>query len=295
MKAADLKALISERKRAKDERERQQCKLITDDEIFHAKIVAGLTGLLDTPQFANLVKCGKEDLFRTCKACGDVHRFAYTCNLKWCPRCNWRIGRRRAELIKAWQSRIANPKHLVLTQRNFPVLTGTRLSILTRNLAKIRRAQVFRHVKGGCCSVEVTNEDRGWHLHSHWLIDATFVDMKELAVVWGKLCGQSFGIVHYDTLTNSDYCNEVCKYVVKGSEMSDWPGERMNEFVRSIYRHRFFFTFGSLWKQQKEVRIELNAAKPPAPTCECGSSDFLYEDEITALLHQIRDRERARG
>lgn len=287
-----LRQEITRRKKLKEDREKSQLKLVPDEAVFHEKIRAKLSGLLETSQFANFARCGKEEIYRTCKSCGDVHRFLYKCSLKWCPLCNWQITRRRAELIRAWQPRVAHPMHLVLTQRNFATLTGARLRSHTRALAKLRRADVMRHVKGGCVSVEVTHEGRGWHLHSHWLIDATFVSMKKLAIVWGKLIGQEFGIVHYNQLSNSSYCNEVCKYVVKGSEMSDWPPELINEFCQAIRGRRFFFTFGSLFKEQRSVRLELLASKPPPAICECGASDFVFRSELAELLAEIRRESR---
>ena len=286
---------VSRRKRLKEAREKRQLKLIPDREIFAEKIQSKLVGLLDTKQFENFCRCGKEEFYRTCKSCGDVQTTTYTCNVKWCPRCNFRIVNRRAELLKKWQVRIHNPMHLVTTQRNFELLTRRKIREHTRHLAKLRRQKVFSRVQGGCVSVEITNEGRGWHLHAHWLIDADFVDIKELAIVWGRLVGQDFGIVHFNKIRPGSFCHEVCKYVVKGSEMSDWHPELLNQFVRSIHGSRFFFLFGSLHKQAASMRAELNQEKKERAPCECGSLDFVYRTEVDEILHDLRNRTRAKS
>ena len=236
-----LKSLITARKRLKTGRERQQRELIPETDLFWSQLRDRLSGLADFPQFWNFAKCGQERIFKTCKDCGEVSEFVYQCSIKWCPRCNWKISRRRAELIKHWMPRIANPKHIVMTQRNFPILTRKKLKEHQQHLAKVRRTQVWKNVKGGCVSVEITNEGRGWHLHSHWLVDATFVDMKELSIVWGKLVGQEYGIVHFSDCSQTDYCNEVCKYVVKPGQMAEWEPEADFGIYNRGSRPQIFF------------------------------------------------------
>jgi hypothetical protein len=74
--------------------------------------------------------------------------------------------------------------------------------------------------------------------------------------------------------------------------VASWPGEKINEFVRAIRGKRFFFSFGSLFHQGAEIRKELARQKPPAPVCDCGASDWLYETEIDAVLNEIRKNKR---
>lgn len=246
-------------------------------------------GPLDTSQFANFARCGQEKLYRTCKCCGDTQEFDYRCSIKWCPLCNWRISQRRAELLRQWVKRIPNPKHIVTTQKNFPVLTRRKLRQHIVHLAKLRRKKVFQHVKGGCVSVEITNEGNGWHLHAHWLVDATFVSASELAIAWGKLIGQEYGIVKVITATEKNYAAEVAKYVVKGEQMAKWPREHVLEFVTAVKGVRFYFAFGELFKLARQIRAEINQNKPEASGCDCGSKDFIFEDEVSVVLREVRE------
>ena len=118
MQDAALKNLIRVRAIAKRERERNQPELLKSANLHAETIRQKLSGLLDTNQFFNFAKCGQEQIFKTCKDCGDVEQFDYACSLKWCPRCQWKITERRRQLLAKWTETIAQPKHLVLTQKN---------------------------------------------------------------------------------------------------------------------------------------------------------------------------------
>jgi hypothetical protein len=292
MNVAALRTLIRGRAILRREREFEQRQLLPETADFYETIRMKLHGLCTTPQFENFTRCGNEDIFRTCKACGAVEKFKYQCNIKWCPRCQWRLVLRRQTMIAWWGKRIPSPKHLVLTQKNFPVMTHTKIREHTCRLAALRRRSCFREVKGGCVSVEITNEGNGWHLHSHWLLDVPWLDMSDVARNWAQLVGQEFAIVKIKEVKNDSYVAELAKYVVEGSELAKWPAEHINEFVLAVRGMRFFFSFGSLWKLGPAIRAELAAQKRPAKECDCGETDFLYETETDAALHEIRDAAR---
>lgn len=136
--------------------------------------------------------------------------------------------------------------------------------------------------------MEITNEQNGWHLHSHWLLDVRWLDMPEVSRTWGQLCGQEFGIVKVKDLRAGDYVHECAKYVCEGNAMAQWPAERILEFVTAIKGCRFFFQFGALLKQAKRIRAELAMEKPDREPCECGCEDYVFETEAMSVLNQIR-------
>lgn len=190
-----IKNVILTRLRARQERERLQRQLIPEDEDFAETIRVKLHHRLDSTQYWNFCRCGDEDFYRTCKDCGKVETYKYRCNIKWCPRCQWRITETRKKVLALWSMKINQPKHLILTQKNFPILTRRKIKMHNVAFAKLRRTTVFEKVLGGCRSVEITNESRGWHLHSHCLLDVRWLDMPEISRIWGKLVGQEFAIV----------------------------------------------------------------------------------------------------
>ena len=288
-------SLIKSRSEAKRKRDREQQKLLSDGDVFRETILGKLRGICDTRQVRNCDRCGREDIYRTCKSCGDVRTFKYRCSIKWCPLCNWRIVAERQAILKKWLTRIDQPKHLVTTQRNFNVLTTRSIREHTYRLAQLRRSKVFRPVRGGCVSVEITNETRGWHLHAHWLVDARWIDAAELSRTWGKIVGQDFAIVKVmDARNKLHYQRELAKYVVSGSEIAKWQGEEIHQFIRAVKGRRFFFTFGSLFKHAREIRREINQEKSHDTACDCGCNQFRFEDETTAILRDIRQQQRSR-
>jgi hypothetical protein len=287
-----LKTLIRGRAIARNERERKQLQLLAENDLHAEAVKQKLKGLVETNQVWNFFKCGVDRIFKTCKGCGGVTQFEYSCSLKWCPRCQWKITERRRQLLAHWVKRISQPKHLVLTQKNFPILTPTRLREHQKNLARIRRLKCWKKVKGGCVSIEITNEDKGWHLHSHWLLDVRWLDMETISREWGRLCGQEFAIVKIMDCRDSEYLQEVTKYVVEGSELAKWPAEHVAEFVTAIRGRRFFFAFGSLFKLGKEIRAEVAADRPAAQPCECGCCDFIFENEEQTVINEVHKLQR---
>jgi hypothetical protein len=284
-----LHRIIRERTKIKRDRDKSQGQLLKEQDIFHEVIRSKLHPLLDSPQFDNFTRCGKESVWRTCKHCDDTTTFTYHCSIKWCPRCNWRITRTRQEILAEWTKHIKQPKHIVTTQRNTHTLTRSQLKKHSLNLARLRRHKVFSKVKGGCVSVEITNESRGWHMHAHWLVDARWIDAPELSKAWGKLVGQEYAIVHVSDLRQKDYLREVSKYVVKGSDMARWQPEEINEFVQAVRGRRFFFTFGSLFHCGKQIRALL-ALRKQETVCECGCSQFIYRSEEQQTQWATRPR-----
>lgn len=281
-------AQIRARAEARRTRKHEQRELWTEDDDFHETIRGKLDGMWQDTQFYNFSRCGQEDYFRTCRNCGEVKKLQYACSLKWCPRCQWKITLKRSEVLQWWAERIKQPKHLVLTQRNFEVLTRRKIKIFVKNLAALRRRKIFSAVKGGTCSIEITNEGKGWHLHAHLLLDVRWLDAGEVARIWGQQVGQEFAIVKIKDVRGQDYVKEVAKYVVEGSELAKWPAEKINEFVRAVKGSRFFGAFGSLRVLAPAIRAYLLTLKPTAAVCDCGCADFVFEDEAHAIMHEAK-------
>lgn len=284
--------VIKQRRIAAFHRERQQRDLIPAHEVHKASIEAKLIGIASGRQLDNFMKCGHEEIYCSCKGCGHTEVFFYSCNRKWCPRCAVNLARVRASKLKLWAATIHQPKHLVLTMRNFPVLTGKKIRAFQKALLALRRRKLWAQVKGGCASLEITNGGDGWHLHAHLLLDVRWLDMNVLAVEWGNLVGQEFGIVKIKDVRGTDYLSEVSKYVAKGSELAKWEGEQMWEFICAIRGKRFFFAFGSLFKMSAEIKRELLIQKGERQPCDCGCRNFIYESEASAVVNQIRKEKR---
>jgi hypothetical protein len=269
--------------------QQDQLNLITPEEIWRDSLLAKINGLIDYRVSENLAKCGREEIYKTCKACGDWQTFYYRCSMKFCPLCNWRIARGRAELLRKWVEHIDQPKHVVVTMRNFQLLTRRQIRKFQKAFCKLRHRKILRHASGGCVSFEITNEGRGWHLHAHCLINVSWIDAGELARVWGNLVGQEFGIVKVKDARGATYLQEVTKYVVKGSQLVSWEPEEISQFIHAIKGIRFFATFGTLFKMRRRIAAELLGEKPPPTPCKCGCSDFTYTSEATEICRDVEN------
>jgi hypothetical protein len=162
------------------------------------------------------------------------------------------------------------------------VLSKREIRFFKSRLLRLRHWKIFSNVKGGCCSLEITNEGRGWHLHAHLLLDVRYVDMEALSRKWGKTLGQKFAIVKIKDVRGTDYVKEVSKYVVEGSELAKWNGEHINEFVRAIKGINFFSSFGSLRKAAPSIRAALQHDAREKFTCECGARNFDFAPHAPA-------------
>ena len=220
--AGSIQDAVREACRRKRAREAQQTALWEANDDFKETIRSKLDGRWDEPQFTNFSRCGLDEMILTCRDCGEVKKLPYRCNIKWCPRCAWRIAEKRKNIIKLFASRIQQPKHLVLTQKNFEILTNRKIKKMVACLSKMRKRKCMKNVRGGWISIEITNENQGWHLHSHWLVDADWLPMADVSVNWGKLVNQEFAICKIKDVRDRDYLREICKYVVEGSELAKW-------------------------------------------------------------------------
>src|ERR1700689_2402095 len=194
---------IINRKKIAVAREREQKKMFEAEGIFknsvHAKLlVAGAREVCaETGEkwFENFSRCEVEEYCQMCEACMKTRILKYRCSLKWCPCCNWRVSLKRKELMERMTAGIYDVKHVVLTQRNFHEGLKEKIRESRKNLAKMRRQKFLGKVRGGCASLEFTNEKRGWHMHWHLLVQAQFVPAGALARAWGKLVGPEYANV----------------------------------------------------------------------------------------------------
>jgi hypothetical protein len=177
--------------------------------------------------------------------------------------------------------------------KNFKILTRSKLQKFGLALARLRGSVVCESVRGGCTSIEITNEGNGWHVHAHSLVDVRWLDMEKLSKKWGRLVGQNFAIVKIKDVRQQDYLKEICKYVVDGSELAKWPAEQIMEFVSAIRGKNMFFSFGNLRKLAPAIRAEIKANKQPHPVCECGCGKFIFTDQLAEERKAIEREARA--
>jgi hypothetical protein len=263
--------------------------------VWKESILAKLRSIGKVAIAGKMSECHTLETFKRCVGCRKLSKFYNRCERFFCPVCAPRLSRERKEAIEWWTKQVSQPKHLVLTVRNTLDLTKPYVQFLKDQLGKLRRAKVFRSVKGGFYSMEVTNEGRGWHVHFHLLIDCPWLCMPELSEVWGKLVGQDFAIVKIKDCRGADYLKEVTKYAVKGSELARWNGLTIAEFIESFDGVRFFGVFGSLYGKRTEWAAWIEAIRDIKPLCTCGCSswrllspeEILWEEETRSGMGSL--------
>ena len=279
-------------------RQNRQERFDFDRSLVTQQIVAKLDSCGASDLADPLRECHVHWMVRKCDGCAKTTKFFNRCDKFFCPNCQPKLARLRAEGIHWWAANIRQPKHLVLTIRNFPVLTRRKIVRFQKAFVRLRRSVFATKTtttngitsypwQGGCFSLEVTNEGRGWHLHLHALIDCRFVDSAELARRWAKLVGQDFGIVKVKDCRDGDYLREVTKYAVKGTDLATWPGEQIAEFIRAFARTRTFGTFGTLYKRREQFTAWLEQLKENRNACECGCEAYhlFSSDEWEWIQH----------
>ena len=228
-----------------------------------------------------LQRCHTDRVIKRCTSCDTISTFWNRCDKSYCPSCQPRLSRERKESIEWWTHQITQPKHIVLTCRNSHTLTKDAILGYKGALRRLLHQKIARHWKGGCYSLEITNEGRGWHVHFHILTDARWVDQPALAQAWGKLVGQDFAIVHVQDCRGKDYLREVTKYAVKGTDLATWEPADVVTYIRAMSGVRAFGTWGTLFKRNAAFREWLHDLQRQVEPCPCGCTKFeiMSEDE----------------
>jgi hypothetical protein len=226
-----------------------------------------------------LVDCHTRTTYAVCNGCGTHRAFQNRCERFYCPECQPRLSQDRKTAVEWWTLRIGQPKHVVLTVKNSPVMSRDYVKWFKDKWAKLRRRKFASGWQGGFYSLEVTNTGNGWHLHLHALIDARWIDNRELAIQWGKLCGQDSAIVKVIDCRGSDYLREVTKYAVKGVDLAKWDPVDIAYFVDAFTGLRSFGVFGTLYGKRTEWKEFLASIKDSSGSCECGCDSWRYMAE----------------
>jgi hypothetical protein len=172
------------------------------------------------------------------------------------------------------------PKHVILTIKNFPRINKRVVKWAKEAFARLRRRRFARNWIGGFYNWEVTNEGKGWHLHVHALVEAKWIDSAQLSTEWMKVTRGLGRIVKVKDARQHDYIKEVTKYAVKGNQLAAWSGEQIAMFIDAFTGVRTFGVFGSLYAKRTEFREWLKSVSDTALKCKCGCTDFWYQTDF---------------
>jgi hypothetical protein len=227
-----------------------------------------------------LEQCHSETTWCICKSCKTAKPFLNRCERFYCPECQPTLSRDRERSIGWWAREMQQPKHVVLTIKNFPRLNKRVVKWAKSAFSKLRRRKFASNWIGGFYNWEVTNEGKGWHLHLHALVEAKWIDHSILTAEWMKVTRGLGRIVNINDARRKDYLKEVTKYAVKGNQLAAWSGEQIAMFIDAFTGVRTFGVFGSLYAKRTEFREWLASVSDTSQKCKCGCTEFWYQSDF---------------
>ncbi len=200
------------------------------------------------------------------------------CNYRICPDCSktmaWRSYNQFIEFLKT--RKIARSifssglRHLILTIKNEKDI-AVGINKLYAYFKKFRRSKYANEkindeirLKGGLGVIQVTKgEDGLFHVHFHFIIDSSYLDMKShkkkggdsrLVQEWKKCTGGD-GILQVKRVRGYEGAlNYVLRYVV--GEFEEMSSRDVALFFQATFKRRLLFTFGSFYKIKRPKKIK---------------------------------------
>jgi hypothetical protein len=232
----------------------------------------------------DLESCHSETTWCICKNCSTAKPFLNRCERFYCPECQPTLSKDRERSVGWWAREMSQPKHVVLTLKNFPRLNKKIVQWAKAAFGKLRRRKFAKNWVGGFYNWEVTNEGKGWHLHVHALVESKWIDSGLLALEWAKVTRGLGRIVKVLDARRVDYLKEVTKYAVKGSQLAAWNGDQIKMFIDAFSGVRTFGVFGSLFSKRTKFKDWLKQLQEHRLKCKCGCEEFWYQSDVEYQL-----------
>jgi hypothetical protein len=140
---------------------------------------------------------------------------------------------------------------LTLTIKNTQTYEGGLLK-LKENFTKFKRSKAWReNIKGYFGSFEYTfnqkTNDFNIHLHLIVLRGGKFWDQSDISDAWRSVTGDSFIVDIREIKDIHKSVKEVCKYIVKATDLMKMPDEKFREVIELKKRTRMFISGGCFY------------------------------------------------
>ncbi|HMP07015.1 MAG TPA: protein rep [Lacipirellulaceae bacterium] len=203
------------------------------------------------------------------------------CRCRWCAPCAAARGRIVAQRLRTLFD--GQPiTMMTLTLRHNDTTLAAQLLRLRRAFANLRRDKWFAsQVKGGVAVVEVKlGRDQRWHVHHHVLMQAEYLDKKQLAAKWLAITGDS-SIVDLRRVDPGKGSSYVTKYVAKPADnaITTQP-DKFDEMICAMKGARLFNAFGTMKKIAAETPTDAEEEFLPDDWIDLGSLDECRRDPI---------------
>jgi hypothetical protein len=169
------------------------------------------------------------------------------CRDRLCPLCSRLRGQQVRFRIRALVQKANSVRFVTLTMKASEETLGERIDAILKAFSDLRRRAFWKErCRGGLFVVETTRGRKGehWHVHLHVLVEGDYMAQAALKAEWASVTGGSSIVDIRATHSREKAVNYVCKYVSKGSEVSEWDAETICEYAEGVHRRRLMGTFG---------------------------------------------------
>lgn len=253
----------------------------------------------ETKHARELICCGR--YFRQgITPCETVKFVPLRCNSLFCPECcrlkSLEVRDRLWSVIETRSLKMVYS--LTLTRSPIEHLSDEQTHAFSKQLADLRETDCWKRlVAGGIRNVEVTyHKGRGWHLHSHQLIELRERPsrewLRELKSEWERISGGKYVRIERAYRVNRSgkkirsisrkSVGEFTKYAGKVSDFAKIP-ELVKEFYSSFQSLRRLQTFGEWHRKSEESEKVAEQESICFCGCECGKckwDDVHFEENV---------------
>ncbi len=179
----------------------------------------------------------------------------YRCKKMFCPDC---ASERAARLSRQTEMKIAEVMKttpgrlcfLTLTARNSATVEGG-LKNVKRSFAAFKRKKAFKaHIKGYVGGFEYTYNPKtnDYHVHLHLIVlRGKFWNQSDISDTWREVTGDSFIVDIREVKDVHKGVKELCKYIVKSTDLMKMPDEKFREVTEIRRGTRMFISGGCFY------------------------------------------------
>jgi plasmid rolling circle replication initiator protein Rep len=179
----------------------------------------------------------------------------YRCKKMFCPDC---ASERAARLSRQTEMKIGEVMKttpgrlcfLTLTAKNSRTLE-TGLKDLKRSFAAFKRKKAFKaHIKGYVGGFEYTYNAKtnDFHVHLHLIVlRGKFWNQSDISDTWREVTGDSFIVDIREVKDVHKGVKELCKYIVKSTDLMKMPDEKFREVTEIRRGTRMFISGGCFY------------------------------------------------
>ncbi len=179
----------------------------------------------------------------------------FRCKKLFCPDCAAeranRLSRQtEAKIAEAMRTNKGRLCFLTLTAKNTPTLEGG-LSKLKKDFARFKRSKNWKaHIKGYSGGFDYTSNPKtnDFHVHLHLIVlRGKFWSQSDISDAWRDVTGDSFVVDIREVKNIHKGVKELCKYVVKPSDLMKMPDAQFLEVVNMKKGTRMFVSGGCFY------------------------------------------------